>query len=467
MVAATEPSTIQKALQIASLLTDKPLGFWSIKKNLEKRGNRGEPSKVRDGRDDNKRTRTGKCFCYNYPILLEREKQVRSKAGEPSKPSVVYRGSGSFGNNGTAVEGNLCSEIGGSPRPEIMSEQYRREISPSIGTSENGGKSCRVPTQGTPGQRIDDLFDQLQGSQYFSKIDLRSGYHQLRVHDEIILKTAFRTRYDILSHSNALGLTLTAPASSPKCEFWLREVQFLRHVINRDGIHVDPSKIEAVKNWKVPRTPSEVHSFLGLPGYYSRFIKSFSKIAKPLTILTQKSKTFDWGEEQENAFQTLKGKLCDAPVLALPDGSKDFVVYYDASKLGLGYVLMERVEYQGSDCALYYLDQIWVPMKGDVRPLIMDEAYKLKYSVHPGADKMYYDLRNRYWWSGMKKDIAVYQPEIPEWKWEGIAMDFVAKLQGNSCGHDTSGSLHGVPILIISDRDSQFTSRFLEVNAEA
>ncbi|GJZ06003.1 putative reverse transcriptase domain-containing protein [Tanacetum coccineum] len=121
-----------------------------------------------------------------------------------------------------------------------------------------------------------------------------------------------------------------------------QEVQFLGHVINGNGIHVDPSKIEAVKNWKAPRTPSEVRSFLGLAGYYRRFIENFSKIAKSLTILTQKCKTFDWGEEQENAFQTLKDKLCNAPVLALPDGPEDFVVYCDASGLGLGCVLMQR-----------------------------------------------------------------------------------------------------------------------------
>ncbi|GJW00706.1 putative reverse transcriptase domain-containing protein, partial [Tanacetum coccineum] len=117
---------------------------------------------------------------------------------------------------------------------------------------------------------------------------------------------------------------------------------FLGHVINGDGIHVDPSKIEAVKNWKASRTPSEVRSFLGLVGYYRRFIEDFSKIAKSLTVFTQKSNTFDWGEEQENAFQTLKDKLCNTPVLALPDGPKYFVVYCDASGLGLGCVLMQR-----------------------------------------------------------------------------------------------------------------------------
>ncbi|GKE04718.1 putative reverse transcriptase domain-containing protein, partial [Tanacetum coccineum] len=197
-----------------------------------------------------------------------------------------------------------------------------------------------------PLRRIDDLFDQLQGSQFFSKIDLRSRYHQLRVHKDDIPKTAFRTRYghfeftvmpfgltnapaifmdlmnrvcrlylgmfvivfidDILIYSKTqeehvehlrLVLELLKKeklyAKFSKCEFWLRKVQFLWHVINGNGIHVDPSKIEAVKNWKAPRTPTEVRSFLGLARYYRRFIENFYKIAKSLTILTQKSKTFD------------------------------------------------------------------------------------------------------------------------------------------------------------------------------
>ncbi|GKB07183.1 retrotransposon protein, putative, ty3-gypsy subclass [Tanacetum coccineum] len=156
--------------------------------------------------------------------------------------------------------------------------------------------------------RIDDLFDQLQGSSTYSKIDLRSGYHQLRVRDEDIPKTAFRTR----------------------------------HVIDSQGIHVDPAKIEAVKNWASPTTPTEVRQFLGLAGYYRRFIKDFSKIAKSLTELTQKNKKYIWGENQESAFQLLKQKLCEAPILALPEGNDDFVVYCDASHQGLGAVLMQR-----------------------------------------------------------------------------------------------------------------------------
>ncbi|GJY82860.1 putative reverse transcriptase domain-containing protein [Tanacetum coccineum] len=181
-----------------------------------------------------------------------------------------------------------------------------------------------------PLSRIDDLFDQLQGSQFFSKIDLRSGYHQLRVHEDDIPKTAFRTCYGHFEFTvMPFGLT-NAPAVFID----------LMNIVCRP--YLDPSKIEAVKNWKSPRTLTEVRSFLGLAGYYRRFIENFYKVAKSLTILTQKCKTFDWGEEQELAFQTLKDKLCNAPVLALPDGPKDFVVYCDASGIGLGCVLMQR-----------------------------------------------------------------------------------------------------------------------------
>nr|GEV03789.1 putative reverse transcriptase domain-containing protein [Tanacetum cinerariifolium] len=193
------------------------------------------------------------------------------------------------------------------------------------------------------------------GSQYLSKKNLWSGYHQLRVDENDILKTTFRPRYahfeftvmpfgptnapmvfmdlmnrvcrpylnkfvivfidDILiyskikeEHKMHLGLVLDLLkkvklyAKFSKCEFWLREVQFLRHVINGDAIYVEPTKIESVKNKEAPRSPSEVCSFLGLAGYYRRFIENFSKIAKSLTILTQKSKMFDWGEEHEVTF---------------------------------------------------------------------------------------------------------------------------------------------------------------------
>ncbi|GKA02191.1 putative reverse transcriptase domain-containing protein [Tanacetum coccineum] len=179
--------------------------------------------------------------------------------------------------------------------------------------------------------------------------DLRSGYHQLRVREEDIPKTAIRPYLDkfvivfiddILIYSKSkedhevyLKLMLELLEKEKlfgkfsKCEFWLQEVHFLGYVVNSEGIQVDPSKIEAVKNWKPLKTPTEIRSFLGLAGYYRRFIVNFSKIAKPLTLLTQKKQKFEWGDEQENAFQTLKDILCDAPILALPKDTDDFVVY--------------------------------------------------------------------------------------------------------------------------------------------
>ncbi|GJW87640.1 retrotransposon protein, putative, ty3-gypsy subclass [Tanacetum coccineum] len=184
--------------------------------------------------------------------------------------------------------------------------------------------------------RIDDLFDQLQGSSVYSKIDLRSGYHQLRVRDEDIPKTAFRTRYGHYEFQvMPFGLT-NAPAVFMDLMNRICIVQFLRHLIDNQGLHIDPAKIEAVKNWTSPTTPTEIHQFLGLAGYYRRFIKDFSKIAKSLTELTQKNNKYIWGEDQKTAFQLLKQKLCKAPILALPEGNDDFVVYCDASHQGLG-----------------------------------------------------------------------------------------------------------------------------------
>nr|GEV74640.1 putative reverse transcriptase domain-containing protein [Tanacetum cinerariifolium] len=131
-------------------------------------------------------------------------------------------------------------------------------------------------------------------------------------------------------------------AKFSKCEFWIPKVQFLGHVIDNQGIHVDPAKIESIKDWVSPKTTTEIRQFLGLAGYYRRFIEGFSKIARPLTKLTQKKVKFDWGDKQEEAFQIIKQKLCSAPILVLPEGSKDFVVYCDASIKGLGAVLMQR-----------------------------------------------------------------------------------------------------------------------------
>ncbi|GJX83690.1 putative nucleotidyltransferase, ribonuclease H [Tanacetum coccineum] len=152
-----------------------------------------------------------------------------------------------------------------------------------------------------PLPRIDDLFDQVQGSSIYSKIDLRSGYHQLRVREEEISKTAFRTRYGHYEFQvMPFGLT-NAPASKQEHEKRLNQ-----------GIHVDPAKIESIKDWASPKTPTEIRQFLGL------------------------------AEKEEEAFQLLKQKLCSAPILALPEGTKNFVVYCNASHKGLGGVLMQK-----------------------------------------------------------------------------------------------------------------------------
>jgi ribonuclease HI len=589
-----------------------------------------------------------------------------------------------------------------------------------------------------PLPRIDDLFDQLKGAKYFSKIDLRSGYHQLRVRQEDIPKTAFMTRYgqyeftvmpfgltnapaffmtlmnkvfmeeldrfvvvfidDILiyskcaeEHAQHLRVVLRKLikhqlyAKFSKCEFWLQKVTYLGHVLTAEGVEVDPEKVKAVSELKQPTSVSEIRSFLGLAGYYRRFIEGFSKIARPMTELLRKDKKFVWSEACEKSFQELKKRLTSAPVLVLPDNQKSFVIFCDASRHGLGCVLMQEgrvVSYAsrqlraheqnypthdlelaavvhalkiwrhyliGNKCEIYtdhkslrYIftqsdlnlrqrrwlelikdydleihyhpgkanvvadalsrkaychhlvtqtpelteemrklnlrvvhhssnynlsvqpildDQIkkaqmedkrllrikdsnsegkapdfrvdkdgtlWfkkrlcVPKQGHFRKTILDEAHNSAYSIHPGTTKMYLDLKERYWWNGMKSDIARFvshcdvcrrikaehqkpsgllQPlPIPVWKWDEVSMDFIIGLPKTRNGHnsvwvivdrltkvahfipvrttyggdklaklyiDRIVKLHGVPKRIVSDRGTQFTSRFWKKLHEA
>ncbi|GJZ30596.1 putative reverse transcriptase domain-containing protein [Tanacetum coccineum] len=334
-----------------------------------------------------------------------------------------------------------------------------------------------------------------------------------------------------------------------------------------------------------------------LAGYYQRIIKGFLKIAKSMTKLTQKGVKFDWGDKVDAAFRLIKQKLCSAPILALPEGSKDFVVYCDASHKGLGVVLMQREKviayasrqlkiheknYTTHDLELgseldmrqrrwlellndYDCEIRYHPRKANVvadalsrkewnkplqvralfmtiglnlpkqileaqieaqkpknlkkqrcrRTVIMHESHKSKYSIHPGFDKMYQDMKKLYWWPNMKADIATYvskcltcakvkaehqrpsgllvQPEIPQWKWDNITMDFIMKLPKSSQGYDTIWVIvdrltksaifvpmretdpmeklarmylkevvtrHGIPVSIICDRDPRFASNF-------
>ncbi|GJT13777.1 putative reverse transcriptase domain-containing protein [Tanacetum coccineum] len=593
MVAVTEPKTILSVVLKVGVLTDEAIRNGSLKKNHEKRGNGGEPIKDRNVRGDNKRSRTitsGHLIEIDKVIRgckLEID-------GHVFDINLISFGSGSFdviigmdwfSNYKAEI---ICHEkmvvvrdfpevfpddLSGLPpsreikfwielvprailvakspyrlAPSEMEElsgqlkelQDKGFIRPSLlpwGSSvlfmkkkDRSFRMCidyRQLNKLTiknryPLPRIDSLFDQLQGLQYFSKIDLRSGYHQLRLHEDDIPKSLFRTCYGHfkfrvmafgLTNALALFMDLMNRVCRPYLDkfmivfiddisiyFKTREEHEVHLRLVLELLKKEKLKIKAVKNWEATRT------------------------------LSEKSKTFDWGEEQETTFQTLKDKLCNAPLLDLLSRLEDFVVYCDSSGLGLGCVLMqsgkviayaswqlkiheknytthdlklelfndydceiryhpgkanvvadalsrkERVKHKRvrerldemiehrSDRALYYLDRIWVPLKGDVRTLIMDEAYNSKYSVHPGADKMYYDLRDRS--SGL-----LQQPEIPKWKWERIAMDFVTKYRGLVVGMTQSGSLltsrHGMPISIISDCDSHFTSRFWQSMQEA
>jgi hypothetical protein len=235
----------------------------------------------------------------------------------------------------------------------------------------------------------------MKGASVFSKIDLRSGYHRLKIRESDIPNTAFRTRYglyeytvmsfgltnspsyfmylmnkvfmeyldrfivvfidDILvfsktmeEHEEHLRLVLEKLRSNQlyakfsKCGFWLTEVAFLGHVISTGGVSVDPGKVKEVLNWMPPATILEIQSFLGLAGYYHRFIKDFSKIAKPMTKLLEKNKAFEWTKECQASFEELKKRHTSSPVLVLPDLTKKFDIYYDASRQGLGCVWMQE-----------------------------------------------------------------------------------------------------------------------------
>ncbi|GJS42665.1 putative reverse transcriptase domain-containing protein [Tanacetum coccineum] len=430
----------------------------------------------------------------------------------------------------------------------------------------------------------------------YSKIDLRSGYHQLRVRDEDIPKTAFRTRYgyyefhvmpfgltnvpavfmdlmnhvckpyldkflivfidDILiyshnkeEHANHLRIILELLNKEKlytkfsKCDFWIRIVQFLGHLIDNQGLHVDPAKIEAVKNWTSPTTPIKIRQFLGLADYYRRFIKDFLKIAKSLTELTQKNKKSGSGvnAKREDYDCEIRYHLGKENVVADALSRKEWIKPLRVRSLVMtihpklpsqilkaqtkalkeenikaknlrGMDKSFEIRPDGTRCIK---NRSWLSIFGNLRDLILHESHKSKYSIHPGSDKMYQDLKKLYWWPNMKAIIAEYvdkcltcsrvkaecqkpsdllvKPEIPMWKWERITVDFITKLPKTSNGHDTIWvivdhltksahfiptretdsmetltrlyikeivSRHRVPISIISDRDSHFTSRF-------
>ncbi|GJV67656.1 hypothetical protein Tco_1483165 [Tanacetum coccineum] len=626
-VTASKPQTLEEAINIAQRLMDQ------VTKHAPMQVSSDNKRKFDDRRTFNNSSRNTN-NCYNNRQQQNRRQEVgRAYAVTPSKNGRADR---SFMSISLASKLNI---------PSITIDTfYDIEMANGNLVSTNTViKGCTLTLLNQPFE-IDPMpiklgsFDIVIDILIYSRNEEEHASH-LRIILELLRKEKLYAKFS-------------------KCDFWIHIVQFLGHLIDNQGLHVDPAKIEAVKNWTSPTTPTEVRQFLGLAGYYRRFIEGFSKIAKPLTKLTQKNKSYIWGEEQESAFQLLKQKLCEAPILALPEGNDNFVVYCDASLQGLGAVLMQRekvIAYAsrqlkpheenytthdlelgavifalkiwrhylyGTKCTVftdhkslqhilrqkelnmrqrrwlelladydceicYHLgkanvvadalsrkkqikplrvraliltvhpklpsqileaqnealkeenvksenlrgmdksfeirpdgtrcikNRSWLPLFGGLRDLIMHESHKSKYSIHPGSDKMYHDIKKLYWWPNMKAIIAEYvskcltcsrvkaecqkpsgllvQPEIPMWKWERITMDFVTKLPKTSTGHDAIWvivdrltksahfipiratdsmetltrlyikeivSRHGVPISIISDRDSHFTSRF-------
>ncbi|GJS86528.1 putative reverse transcriptase domain-containing protein [Tanacetum coccineum] len=364
-----------------------------------------------------------------------------------------------------------------------------------------------------PLPRIDDLFDQLQGSRVYSKIDLRSGYHQLRVREEDIPKTAFRTRYGHyefqvmsfgLTNAPAVFMDLMNRVCKPYLDRFVivfiddiliysksrKEHEGHLKLILSEGIHVDPAKIESIKDWASPKTPTEIRQFLGLAGYYRRFIEGFSKIARPMMKLTQKSVKFDWGEKAEAAVGRGFDAKGEGHSLRIPptQGSREELYYTrprawcssvclkDVETLSVRYKLLSDFDYEiryhpgkanvvadalsrkerskalrvralvmtiglnlpqqilsaqsearkeenfinkdfhgminkleaHADGTLCLNNRSWIPCFGDLGALIMHESHKSKYSIHPGSDKMYQDLKKLYWWPNMKAEIATY-----------------------------------------------------------
>ncbi|KAL4021210.1 hypothetical protein IC575_020002 [Cucumis melo] len=319
--------------------------------------------------------------------------------------------------------------------------------------------------------RIDGLFYQLHGAIMFSKIDLRLGYHQVFREflgtfvivfiDDILIYS--KTEVEHEEHLHMVLETLRANklyAKFSKCKFWLKQISFLGHVVPKVGVSVDPAKIEAVT------------SSSDLP-----------------QSLIRKGAPFVWSKACEDSFQNLKQKLVTSSVLTVPDGSGSFVIYSDASKKGLGCVLMQQgklaqlsvqptlrqkiivtqnndpylvekrclaeagqaVEFFiSSDGGLFFKRRLCVPANGAVKTELLTEAHSSPLSMHSGSTKMYQDLKRVYWWRDMKREVAEFvgkclvcqqvkaprqkpagllQPlSVSEWKWENVSMNFITGL---------------------------------------
>ncbi|GJS54815.1 putative reverse transcriptase domain-containing protein [Tanacetum coccineum] len=323
-----------------------------------------------------------------------------------------------------------------------------------------------------------------------NKLTLKNCYHQLRVREEDIPKTAFRTRYGHYEFQVMSSGFTNAPAvfmdlmnrkeelyaKFSKCEFWIPKVQFLGHVIDSKGIHVDPDKIESINS----KTKQE----------HEEYLKLILELLKK---------------------EELYAKYSNAPILALPEEAENFIVYCDASHKGLGDTEARKLEnLEAEDVGGMLVDTLresenprkenlepradgtlclnnksWLPCFGDLRTLIMHDSHKSKYLVHLGFDKMYQDMKKLYWWPNMKADIATYvskcltylkvkakhqkpsgllvQPKIPQWKWDNITMDFITKLLRTSSGYDTILAKVGDTQLISPEIIHETTEKIVQI----
>ncbi|GJU55108.1 putative reverse transcriptase domain-containing protein [Tanacetum coccineum] len=395
MVAATEPKTIQKVVQLAGTLTDEALRNGSIKKNPEKRGNMGEPSKDRNGREDNKWNRIGNAFASTANPVRGRLHGLEARGNQQNQVMAVNGGHG-HGNQQNQARGRAFM---------LGAEEARQD---------------------------QNIMTDIEPS------DLGFSYE---------IKIASGGSFDVI-----IGMD------------WLSD-----------------HKAEIICHGKVVRIPlldGKVVRVLGeKPKEKMRQLmsdKAKEKKQEEIVVVRDFTKVFPDDQSGLTPVREIKFQIKLVP-RAMPVAKSPY-------RLALLNWRSCRDKSRNSRTKVH--------LKGDVRTLIMDQAHKSKYSIHPGADKMSYDLKDKYWWPGMKKDIAVYQPEIPEWKYEGIAMNFITKLTKTSSGHDTIWVIvdrltksahflpmredykmerlarlylneivarHGVPISIISDRDSRFT----------
>nr|GEY00166.1 reverse transcriptase domain-containing protein [Tanacetum cinerariifolium] len=398
-VRASKPKTLDETIELANDLMDQKLRTY-------------------EKRQSNNKRKADESFKNNHGHFKSDFSKLKNKDGEKvNAPGWVYTvgNAEKRGNASRDPDSNVVTVISCSKAQEYMEKGcqiFLAHISAKKEEDKSEGKQLKdVPVvrdypevfpkdlPGLPPARPVEF-------SVYLKIDLRSGYNQLRVREQDVPKTAFRTRYghyefqvmpfgltnapanekEHKEHLNAILELLKKEklyAKFSKCEFWIPKANMvadalsrkerieplrvralvmtigldlprswlpcygdlrsmIMHESHKSKYSIHPAKIESIKDWVSPKTPTKIRQFLGLAGYYQRFIDGFSKIVKSMTKLTQKGIKFDWGEKEENAFQLIKQKLCNAPILALLEGSEDFVVYCDASHKGLGAVLMQR-----------------------------------------------------------------------------------------------------------------------------